>query len=225
MIRGGPKDNLLRTLAAAIAIAAPAVAHSADFTFVGTQVTMTGEIVDGDSKKFDKTIGTKLVRSMVLESKGGDVIEALDIGEKLRGRLVDTAVAPNSYCASACALIWAAGTRRSIADGGRVGFHGVYSKDEQRGPVSIGNALVGAYLMKLGYDYPAVVYAVAAPPTEMKWLNPSDAMDTGFTYEAKNVVEAAASTKKPVLTGCAVAAAQLKEELGLGSSVEVSCKD
>ena len=221
MIRGGPKGNFLRTLAiATIAIAAPAVVHSADFSLSGTQVTMTGSIVPGDSEKFTDTVGSKLVRTIVLDSKGGDIVEALDIGEKLHRRDVYTTVGSDGLCASACALIWAAGTQRSIANGGRVGFHGVYTK-EDRQPTSVGNALVGAYLVKLGYDYDAVIYATIAPPTEMKWLDVYAAKDTGFTYEAKNMVETRAVPAP--LHGCAKAAAQVAEIFG--STKGFSCKE
>ena len=223
-MRGGPKDNFLRSLiVATIAIAAPAVANSADFKFVGTQVTMNGLIIDGDSQKFQDTIGDKLVRSIVLDSRGGDVLEAMDIGERIRLKNADTTVGPDGKCASACALIWAAGTHRSIADGGRVGFHAAYNADTQKSPTGVGNALIGAYLTKLGYDYPAVIFATDAAPDEMNWLNPEYAEKSGFIYEAKNIVEAQRPVAEVPLKGCAKVTAQVAELFG--SAKGFSCKE
>jgi hypothetical protein len=46
----------------------------------------------------------------------------------------------------------------------------------------VGNALVGAYLNKLGLSYGAIVYLTDAPPDDMQWLNPEDAEKAGITY-------------------------------------------
>jgi hypothetical protein len=73
-------------------------------------------------------------------------------------------------CASACGLIWLAGTLA-------IGFHAVYTQGEnQQGqseaslPSAQGNAMVGAYITRLGLPYAPVLCATKSAPNEMTWL-------------------------------------------------------
>jgi hypothetical protein len=76
-------------------------------------VTVTGEIVKGDSDKFDAVVAARhpLVE---LNSPGGDLMEGLAIGETIRLRHLATYVAPNSGCLSVCAFAWLAGKPRGV---------------------------------------------------------------------------------------------------------------
>jgi hypothetical protein len=82
-------------------------------------------------------------------------------------------------CASACGLIWIAGTPRMIeaAPVVAIGFHAVYTQGEnQQGqneaglPSAQGNARVGAYITRLELPYAAVLRAAMSGPNEMIWL-------------------------------------------------------
>jgi hypothetical protein len=61
----------------------------------------------------------------------------------------------------------------------QIGFHAAYNGDT-REITSTGNALVGAYLNKIGLPYSAVVYITAAAPDAVTWLNAIDAMKLGI---------------------------------------------
>jgi hypothetical protein len=85
-------------------------------------------------------------------------------------------------CASACALIWLAGARRYVWDTAKIGFHGAFDAVTMEGS-GPGNAIVGAYLNKLGLSYQAIVYMTAASPTDMRWLHSDDAKRWGVAAE------------------------------------------
>ncbi|MBN2759944.1 MAG: hypothetical protein JXQ79_05560 [Rhodobacteraceae bacterium] len=62
------------------------------------------------------------VKRLVLDSHGGYIAEARGAVTVLQARGIATHV--EGHCASACALIFAGGTRRSLAPEARIGLHG-----------------------------------------------------------------------------------------------------
>jgi hypothetical protein len=83
-----------------------------------------------------------------------------------------------------------------MSDTAKIGFHAAYT--DQRGQSNVsapGNALVGAYLTRLGLPDRAIVYITHSAPNEMQWLNFSDAQRFGievtkFNIAKRNPVEA-----------------------------------
>ncbi|HME20300.1 MAG TPA: hypothetical protein VKI44_02865, partial [Acetobacteraceae bacterium] len=148
-------------------------------------VSITGEIERGDADRFNQVVSTLTGPTAVfLKSPGGLEIDGLNIGIAIRGLGYKTVVIENTVCASVCGLIWLAGSPRILTPSSKIGFHTAYNRDGQEsGP---GNALVGAYLTKLGFSYDAVIYLTHAAPDDMQWLNPSDAARVGITYSLVN---------------------------------------
>jgi hypothetical protein len=104
-----------------------------------------------------------------LDSPGGEVVEALNIGTIIRKMNFDTIVRGGKTCASACGLIWLAGRERWVSEEAFIGFHAVYYGE---GNVSsAGNALVGAYLRDLGLSLKTINYLTQPAPESMEWLS------------------------------------------------------
>jgi hypothetical protein len=79
-------------------------------------VTATGEIVKGDSDKFDAVVAAAAHHPLVeLNSPGGDLMEGFAIGETIRLHHLATYVIPNSECSSTCAFVWLAGAPRGVS--------------------------------------------------------------------------------------------------------------
>src|SRR5262245_40429855 len=104
-------------------------------------VDIIGAIDEGDCKTFkDKTeqiypIGLGHPKKQVivtLISYGGRAEPALQIGDWIRKRGMATFVPGDRACASACALIWLAGTPRTVGDTPQIGFHAVYDPKTMR---------------------------------------------------------------------------------------------
>jgi hypothetical protein len=141
-------------------------------------VYFDGDIVEGDFDKFKKFIGgAPNGQRLILNSDGGLIVEAIKIGELVRAKKFLTVA--GDLCASACALIWLAGVERAAYDTSRIGFHSAYNT--KTGQVSgSANAIVGAYLSRLGYSYTTIHYATKVGPESMEWLSISKACELGI---------------------------------------------
>jgi len=54
------------------------------------------------------------IKTVVLDSPGGLVDDAIEIGRIIRERRLNTTVPASASCVSACVLIWAAGVKRTV---------------------------------------------------------------------------------------------------------------
>jgi len=178
----------MNTTILAVALAAGTVfaANSATITYQETSnslnvVTIVGEITQNDSDHFDQVVAPLSGPTVVfLQSPGGVVGDGLNIGLTIRRLGYGTAVADGDICASVCGMIWLAGSPRFLTANSKIGFHAAYRKDGTESGQA--NALVGAYLSKLGLSYTAIAYLTESPPDDMSWLHPSDASRVGITF-------------------------------------------
>lgn len=146
-------------------------------------ILISGEITTGDDSKF-RDLSLRFPDAMVgLDSAGGAIVPALEIGRLIRLRGYSTAVTSSSLCTSACALIWLAGAPRFLDEGGAVGFHATYK--DQGGKLvetGLGNALVGHYLSQLNLSERAVIFATSASPYEISWLSHANRISSGIEF-------------------------------------------
>jgi membrane-bound ClpP family serine protease len=174
-------------VAAAALAAAPASAGIEHSTLADAVegIYVTGEIQLGDDAVF-RDIADQFPDAVVyLESPGGTVIPALEIGRLVRERGYRTAVLAGATCASSCALIWLAGTPRYLEPGGRVGFHASSAEEDGRLVESgVSNAFVGYYLSKLELSERAVVFTTMASPYELNWLTAENSEGAGISFES-----------------------------------------
>lgn len=146
-------------------------------------ITIVGEIKSGDDEKFRKIAAEYSDAIVLLDSEGGMIGPAMDIGRTIKLRGYGTAIYKTGSCASACALIWVAGSKRVVFEGGQVGFHASYlDTDGTKLETGVGNALVGHYLSQLGFGEKTVVFATLAPPEKILWLNDKTASMSGIEF-------------------------------------------
>lgn len=146
-------------------------------------ITIVGEIKSGDDEKFRKFAAEYSDAIVLLNSEGGMIGPAMDIGRTIKLRGYTTAIYKAGNCASACALIWVAGSKRVVFEGGQVGFHASYlDTDGTKLETGVGNALVGHYLSQLGFGEKTVVFATLAPPEKILWLNDKTASMSGIEF-------------------------------------------
>jgi len=133
---------------------------------------------------------------VILNSFGGSLLDGLDIGEFVKESGYTTFVRSGDKCASACAYIWVAGSTQYYPKEGKasIGFHGSYmarlnkdgSINEKVKPEADpgGNAIIGAYLHQLGFNFKTISALASAGPSEMFWLTTEQqAKDFGFRYK------------------------------------------
>jgi hypothetical protein len=173
------------------------VAQAADVTLLdrgSSQVpgiiSIKGFIDIGDDKKFTD-ITAEVQRALVfLESPGGRIFAAMNIGLNIRKRGFETTVTPGKVCTSACALAWLGGNSRHMGEGAKVGFHAARDKKEDHEPSAAANASVGYYMRELQFPLQAVIFAMKAKPDDTAWLTTEDAQTYGIPYDALTKVQA-----------------------------------
>jgi hypothetical protein len=169
-------------------------------------LSISGKIEREDGRKFTQLALAGNASVVFLESGGGSIEAAIEIGRAIRLKGMTTVVAQADRCVSACGLIWLAGERRLLTPGARVGFHATYTTtDMVRRESGVGNALVGRYLTLLNLPERAVIFATIAGPNEINWLDASNERASGIALEvltsrSSRRAELAAAAKTPPLT-------------------------
>ena len=122
---------------------------------------------------------------VLLSSPGGNVDQALIMGEMIRTRGLATAIGTvdasgritRSYCASACVLVYAGGTPRYGVAGSLLGVHRFVASLPGGDPVADAQRITGTilrYMTRMGVSS-GVVEAMSATK-EVRWLDPAEAL-------------------------------------------------
>jgi hypothetical protein len=147
-------------------------------------VVINGPMVLGDEYKFASAIAGFSKLTISLNSPGGLTDVALFIGRVIRQRHYATLVPQGTICASACAMVWIAGSPRKMYQTSRIGFHATFVQTPVGYAISSeGNALVGAYYGEMGLGSAAIVYFTQAAPKSIKWLSAADASKIELEFE------------------------------------------
>ncbi len=163
-------------------------AHAAEMEFREVRGTglvfVTGGFEPEDIEKFKRIAEGRRNAVIALHSDGGSVLAGIEIGTYIRMRNLKTVVPDGMRCASACALAWLGGTQRFMGAQSQVGFHAAYRvQDGKPAEIGTGNAIIGAYLNRIGLSDRAIVYITQAPPDSMTWLNEADAIRVGIDIQ------------------------------------------
>jgi len=199
-----PTYALVRAVTGIIlGLAAAFPAAAAEFTKKPPQngkpdlIAVVGDLELGDEDKFADVARSSSDAMVLFQSRGGNLIAAIEIGRTIRRKGFSTLVPDKMQCASACALAWLAGRTRYMSASAHVGFHAVYTDKSGRPMVSsAGNALVGAYLNELGLSSSAIIYITSAAPTQMQWLSLEDAQRAGIDVKLLSLSVAKTNSSK-----------------------------
>jgi hypothetical protein len=146
-----------------------------------------GDIVPGDTLRLRKALqaadrdGSGNI-DVVLNSDGGDVIEALVMAAVMDQVKVSTYVLAGDECVSACAsILFFSGEFRVIFDGGRLGMHSC-SNGVNHVRNDLCNEEIAENAFKHGIPYGSVMaFMVQRGPSEVAWFDSRDADCWGFT--------------------------------------------
>jgi hypothetical protein len=160
----------------------------------GGKLIATGTITPGISEAFAAEVGKRsdYIKTVVLNSPGGSVTDALAMGRLIRERKFATEVEAGKYCASSCPLMFAGGVERRAGDKATIGVHQVAALGSAtaglpRNEMSVAqniSARCQRYLGDMGVNLQAWVHAMETPhdrlfiftPDELKSLNIVTAM-------------------------------------------------
>jgi hypothetical protein len=219
-VEGKRPDSALKTFLriattrVAIAAALVAPASAAELTSVtgpGLRDTLSleGDIVPGDSDRFydilktARDAGRKAV-ALRLRSRGGNLAEGLRLAEAVRQAGLQTIVDDAAICASACFIVFAAGTARQASHSASLGVHGASDREGRETVRSNAATITMARAVRdLGVPPAIIGKMVVTPPSGMVWLDVSELTAMGVSM-----------TGQPTLTRQAAAARQPAGDAG-----------
>ena len=122
---------------------------------------------------------------ILLSSPGGDLNQAVIMGEIIRSRGLATAVGTAdgsgrvkpAYCASACVLVYAGGKPRFGVLGSALGVHRFVTTKATSDPVADTQRIAGAvlgYMTKMGVS--SSVVEAMSETRDIRWLSPEQAL-------------------------------------------------
>ena len=136
-------------------------------------LTLTGAIAPGDARRLTEFLEplAEPIKTAFLNSPGGSVSDALQIGTLLREAEMNTEMAAGDICMSACPYVLSAGVERRVAEGAFVGVHQHYFEENTALPAFLivediqrGQGEVMTYLAEMGVDPLLMQHALVTPP-------------------------------------------------------------
>jgi len=155
----------------------------------GGRLYATGTITPGSARAFADEVEKhgEYIKSVVLNSPGGSVADALAMGRLIRARKFATEVEAGKSCASSCPLVFAGGTERRAGERATIGVHQIAALQpvaaiRPGGDMGLAqniSARCQRYLAEMGVDLKVWVHAMETPhdrlfifkPDELKALN------------------------------------------------------
>jgi hypothetical protein len=130
--------------------------------------------------------------TVLMSSPGGDLNQAIIMGEVIRSRGLVTAVGgvdPSghirpSYCASACVLVYAGGKSRIGVLGSALGVHRFVTTKPVSDPVAETQRIAGAvlgYMTKMGVS--SSIVEAMSETRDIRWLDPKQALAMNLITE------------------------------------------
>ena len=129
---------------------------------------------------------------ILLSSPGGNLDQAMIMGEEIRARGLVTAVGVvdasgrirPAFCASACVLVYSGGKVRYGVEGSRLGVHRFVSEGPMRDPVADTQRVAGiilGYMTKMGVS--ASIVEAMSQTRDIRWLNANQAVAMNLVTE------------------------------------------
>ncbi len=167
----------------------------------GGRLMATGTIVPGISEAFAAEVGRRgdTIKTVVLNSPGGSVTDALAMGRLIRARAFSTEVEAGKYCASSCPLVFAGGIERRAGELAAIGVHQVAAigpAGEPGDEMSIAqniSAQCQRYLGDMGVSLQVWVQAMETPHDRLLLFRPDELKSLNIVTEASARVVAPAA--------------------------------
>lgn len=166
----------------AMLVATGACASAASLTTAALKsgdvaIVLAGDIAGGDGDAVEALMketndSGKLVAALRLDSPGGSLAESVRIAELVQRTKIAVVVGSKARCASACFLIFAAGTEKYVGYGAAIGVHGASDKYGRITPRAVAATVSMARMVReFGVPPGIVEKLVVTGPDEIVWLS------------------------------------------------------
>ncbi|HEV7415083.1 MAG TPA: hypothetical protein VGN98_02930 [Tianweitania sediminis] len=119
------------------------------------------------------------VQTIVIDSPGGALEDAIAMGRLVREKGFATEVQDGSICASSCPLFFAGGTERTAGKKAALGLHQFYAMEGSSSNAAAAlssaqatTAKISRYLIDMGVDARLWLHALDTPPQRLYYLTP-----------------------------------------------------
>ncbi len=224
---------VIRVLALCLLLLVPAHAalamkfayYPADHAGGAGLLAASGEVKLGDDERLRAALhalpaGTRLA-GLSLDSPGGDLEEGLRLADSVRTAQLATVVGQGAKCASACFIVFAAGSHLFASTTALVGVHsasygGTDTPDAQAATVKMARRLAD-------YGVPDAILGklVTAHPSQIWWLNRSDLDSMRVDFNAPKAAALPVSLPAP---SASVPAAPTPQAIKPGFKVEAAAR-
>jgi hypothetical protein len=155
----------------------------------GGDLHLTGSFDPGSYERFAAEIAARgeYVETIVLESPGGSVADALAIGRLINEQGFATRVDKGRLCASSCPIVFASGKQRIAAAGAAIGVHQVYAAGIEGEVAALTRqpavamsqaqettAQITRHLTATGVDPQLWLHALETPPDRLYYFSPEE---------------------------------------------------
>ena len=159
----------------------------------------TGMITPGTGETFKAEVEKRggYIKTVVLNSTGGSVQDAIAMGRLIRQKKFSTAVENGNYCASSCPLVFAGGVERRAGEKAAIGVHQVFSPTDNPAANNMDQAQrISAdcqkYLVEMGVDPRLWIHAMETPRGELYHLKPDELLSLKLATQRGEQKSAAA---------------------------------
>jgi len=144
---------------------------------------LEGVITPGSGQNFIDELAARgeYVKIIALNSPGGSIDDAMQIGRAIREHGYTTLVPAGHLCASSCPLVFAGGARRQAGPGAIFGVHQVFaattgdeSAAQALSDAQITTAEITRYLDLMGVSPDLWLHALETPPDKLFYLTAND---------------------------------------------------
>jgi hypothetical protein len=184
-----------------------AMAKQMTFELVGGGKLMaTGTITPGIFETFSAEVTKRgdYIKTVVLNSPGGSVGDALAMGKLIRDKKLATEVESGKYCASSCPLVFVGGVERKAGDKAAIGVHQVFAMPGDVSAVKDGmneaqrvSARCQRYLGDMGVNLQMWVHAMETPKEKLFVFKPDELKSLNIVTAANAPVATTAPPPKP----------------------------
>jgi hypothetical protein len=161
----------------------------------GGKLMATGTIMPDSAKAFAAEVEKHgaYIKTVVLQSPGGSVQDAMEIGRLIRAKNFATEVTSGHVCASSCPLVFAGGVTRRAGARAQLGVHQMVAAgprelirgdgmaDAQRITAQVQN-----YLRDMGIDLALWVKAMETPNARLYDLTPAEMLEFKLATEVES---------------------------------------
>jgi hypothetical protein len=165
----------------------------------------TGMIAPGSAAAFASEVNARgeYIKTIVLNSPGGSVGDALEIGRLVRAKGFATEVEKDRICVSSCPLVFVGGARRAAGANAIIGVHQVFAPDQAEAArhdtmsdAQRVSARCQRYLADMGVDLKMWVHAMETPKDRLFIFSANELRELNIVTPANVAASAEPADKK-----------------------------